>query len=161
MHAATMRVLLPRIGRLYSGDLISSLKRPDLWDRTRKTPVFRTEVLLAELPPVPAASLSVILCWHLLDLIPREALADVLLHIHKLMETGGVLFCLLHEPRLDKGADSAWELDGLTGLTRPHEGVAAFPYPALSNREIDRLLPTGSVKTFLTRSGWREVLVVK
>jgi len=161
IRSATMRVLLGRSGRLYSGDLISPLKRPDLWDRARKIAVFRTEVLLAELPPVPAASLSLVLCWHLLDLLPREALADVLLYIHKLMEPGGVLFCLLREPRLDKGADSAWELDGFTGLARPHEGGAAFPYAALSNREIDRLLPTGSVKTFLTRSGWREVLVVK
>lgn len=161
IRSATLRILLGRSGRLYSGDLISSHKRPELWDRTRKTPVFRTELLLAGLPPVPAASLSVVFCWHLLDLLPREALPDVLLHIHKLMESGGVLFCLLREPRLEKGADSAWELDGLTGLARAHDGVAAFPYPALSNREIDRLLPTGSVKTFLTRSGWREVLVLK
>lgn len=161
IRSATLGVLLGRSGRLYTGDLISSLKRPDLWDRARKTPVFRTELLLAGLPLVPEASLSVVLCWHLLDLLPREALPDVLLHIYKLMQTGGVLFCLLREPRLEKGADSAWELDGLTGLVRPRDGEVSFPYPALSNREIDQLLPTGSVKTFLTRSGWREVLVVK
>ena len=161
IRSATLAVLLGRSGRLYRGDLISSLKRSDLWDRTRKTPVFRTEVLLAELPAVIPDSLSIVFCWHLLDLLPREALAEVLLQIHKLMESGGVLFCLLREPRLDKGADAEWQLDGLTTLTRAREGVAAFPYPALSNREIDRLLPTGSVKTFLTRSGWREVLVVK
>jgi hypothetical protein len=161
MRSATLDVLLGRSGRLYRGDLISSLKRPDLWDRTRKTPAFRTELLLSELPLVPPASLSLVFAWHLLDLLPREALADVLLRIHKLMEPGGVLFCLLREPRLEKGADADWALEGLTGLTHAHEGIVAFPYPALSNREIDRLLPTGSVKTFLTRSGWREVLVVK
>lgn len=161
VRSATLGVLLGRSGRYYSGDLISPLKRSDLWDRTRKTPVFRTELLLAELPPVPEAALSLVFCWHLLDLLPREALADVLLRVHKLMEPGGVLFCLLREPRLDKGADSEWELEGLTGLRHAREGAGAFHYPALSNREIDRLLPTGSVKTFLTRSGWREVLVVK
>ncbi len=161
IRSATLNVLLGRSGRLYRGDLISPLKRPELWDRTRKTPVFRTELLLAELPSVAPSSLSIVFCWQLLDLLPREALADVLLQIHKLMETGAVLFCLLREPRLETGADCLWQLDGLTGLTRTHDGMAAFPYPALSNREIDRLLPTGSVKTFLTRSGWREVLVVK
>jgi hypothetical protein len=161
IRSATLNILLKRSGRLYRGDLISCLKRSDLWDRTRKTPVFRTELLLAELPAVPPASLSLVLCWHLLDLVPREALADMLLCIHKLMEPGGVLFCLLREPRLDKGADADWVLEDLTGLVRAHGGGTVFPYPALSNREIDRLLPTGSVKTFLTRSGWREVLVVK
>jgi hypothetical protein len=161
IRSATLTILLKRSGRLYRGDLISALKRPDLWDRTRKVPMFRTELLLAELPSVPPASLSLVFCWHLLDLVPREALADVLLHVHKLMEPGGVLFCLLREPRLDKGADADWALEDLTALTRNHDGATAFPYPALSNREIDKLLPTGSVKTFLTRSGWREVLVVK
>lgn len=161
IRSATLEILLKRSGRLYRGDLISALKRTDLWDRTRKTPVFRTESLLAELPPVPPASLSLVLCWHLLDLLPREALAEVLLRIYQLMEPGGVLFCLLREPRLDKGADAIWILEDLTGLARSSDGAVTFPYPALSNREIDKLLPTGSVKTFLTRSGWREVLVVK
>jgi hypothetical protein len=31
----------------------------------------------------------------------------------------------------------------------------------LTNREMERLLPSGSVKTFLTRSGRREILAVK
>lgn len=161
IRSATLRVLLQRSGRLYRGDLISPLARPNLWDRTRKTPVFRTELLLAELPAVPLASLSAVFCWHLLDLLPRDALADVLLRFHKLLEPGGVLFCLLREPRLEKGADAEWEMNGLAGLVHFREGAKPFVYPALSNREIDRLIPTGSVKTFLTRSGWREVLALK
>ena len=163
LRAATVRALLTRCGFLYRGDLISPLDRQDpaLWDRSRKTPIFRTDVLLAELPAMGAASLTSIFCWQLLDLLPRDALADVLLCFHRLLEPGGVLFCLVREPRLERGSDPGWELDGLTALVRVRDGVKPFAYPALSNREIDRLIPTGSVKTFLTRSGWREVLAVK
>ncbi|HUI40937.1 MAG TPA: hypothetical protein VL523_03105 [Terriglobia bacterium] len=163
LRAATVRVLLTRCGRLYRGDLISPLDRhdPALWDRSRRSPLFRTDVLLAELPDIAPASLTSIFCWQLLDLLPRDALADVLLCCYRLLEPGGVLFCLLREPRLEKGANPDWELDGLASLVRVRDGDKPFAYPALSNREIDRLIPTGSVKTFLTRSGWREVLAVK
>jgi hypothetical protein len=163
LRSATVRVLLPRCGKLYRGDLISPLERQEswLWDRSRKTPLFRTEALLDELPPIPAAALSVIFCWQLLDWLPRDALADVLLELHRTLEAGGVMFCLLREPRLDKGADPVWGMENLTSLFRDREGTRPFTYPALSNREIERLIPTGSVKTVLTRSGWREVLAVK
>jgi hypothetical protein len=163
LRASTVRVLLARCGRLYRADLISPLDRQDpaLWDRSRKTPIFRTDALLAELPAIPPESLTSIFCWQLLDLLPRDALADVLLRFHGLLEPGGVLFCMLREARLERGADPGWELDGLTGLVRIRDGSKPFVYAALSNRDIDRLIPTGSVKTFLTRSGWREVLAVK
>ena len=118
-------------------------------------------MLLAELPSLSSASVSVILCWQLLDLLPRDAVSDVLLFFHRLLEPGGVIFCLLREPRLEKGIESAWRMESLTTLVREHEGSKPFVYPALSNRDIERLIPTGSVKTFLTRSGWREVLAVK
>ena len=163
MRASTLRVMLERCGRVHRGDLVSPLERhePALWDRAGKLPVFLTELLLDYLPDVAPASLSVIFSWQLFDLLPRDAIADLVLRFHSLLEPGGVLFCLLREPRLDRGADTGWQLESLTGMVRTREGPKPFGYPALSNRELDRLIPTGSVKTFLTRSGWREVLVVK
>src|SRR5215469_790361 len=163
LHSATVRVLLTRCGKLYRCDLVSPLAGQDVsfWDRSGKTPLFRTEMLLAGLPAVPAGSLSVIFCWQLLDLVPHDAIAEVALHFHRLLAPGGVLFCMLREPRLERGADPDWRLEALTDLVKVREGSKPFDYPALSNRELDRLIPTGSVKTFLTRSGWREVLAVK
>lgn len=163
LRSVTVRILLARCGKLYRADLISPLERQDsaLWDRSRKAPLFRPDVLLAELPSLSPASVSAILCWQLFDLIPRDAVADVLLFFHRLLEPGGVIFCLLREPRLEKGIESAWRMESLTTLVREQEGSKPFVYPALTNRDIERLIPTGSVKTFLTRSGWREVLAVK
>jgi len=77
------------------------------------------------------------------------------------LEPGGVLFCLLREPYLLAGAEMMWWLGSLNVLASDREGRKAFPYPALSNREMERLAPQASVKTFLTRSGRREVLVIK
>ena len=163
LHSATVRVLLTRCGKLYRCDLISALDRrePSLWDRSGKVPVFRTEALLTGIPEVPPASLSAIFCWHLLDLVPHDAIAEVALRFHGLLAPGGVLFCMLREPRLEKGADPDWRMEGLTDLVRVREGSRPFDYPALSIRELDRLMTTCSVKTFLTRSGWREVLALK
>jgi hypothetical protein len=163
LHASTVRILLARCGKVYRGDIISPLERhePMLWDRSGKSPLFLTDLLLDYLPEVSTGSLSVIFSWQVFDLVPRDAIAGLVLHFHSLLEPGGVLFCLLREPRLDKGADADWQLDSLTEMARPRDGVKPFAYPALSNRDLDRLIPTGSVKTFLTRSGWREVLVVK
>ena len=163
LRSLTVRILLGRCGRLYRCDLVSPLERQDavLWDRSRKAPIFRPEALLAEVPILPPASISAIVCWQLFDLIPRDAVADVLLFFHRLLEPGGVIFCLLREPRLERGIESVWQMESLTTLAREREGSKPFPYPALTNRDIERLIPTGSVKTFLTRSGWREVLAVK
>jgi predicted neutral ceramidase superfamily lipid hydrolase len=52
----------------------------------------------------------------------------------------------------------------LVAATHTHSGADShkpFPYPALTNREVERLFPGGNVKTFLTRSGRREVLGIK
>jgi hypothetical protein len=163
MRASTLRVLLGRCGRVYRGDLVSPLERhePALWDRSGKIPRFLTDLLLDHLPDIAPGSISVIFGWQVFDLVPHDAIAEVVLRFHTLLEPGGVLFCLLREPRLEKGADSDWQLEELTDMVRTREGAKPFPYPALTNRDLDRLIPTGSVKTFLTRSGWREVLVVK
>jgi hypothetical protein len=77
------------------------------------------------------------------------------------LRPGGVLFCLLREPYLAKGAQSRWWFDSLKVLGAGIEMEAAFPHPALSNREIERLLPGGNVKTFLTRFARREILAIK
>jgi hypothetical protein len=36
-----------------------------------------------------------------------------------------------------------------------------YPYPAVTNREMEHIFPGGNVKTFLTRTGRREVLGIK
>jgi hypothetical protein len=41
------------------------------------------------------------------------------------------------------------------------ESDTPFPHPALTNREVERLVPGGNVKTFLTRSARREILAIK
>jgi hypothetical protein len=41
------------------------------------------------------------------------------------------------------------------------EGAGEFPYAPLSNREIEMLTAGCSIKTFLTRSHRREVVVLK
>ncbi len=73
----------------------------------------------------------------------------------------GVFFCLLREPSLVRGMQTTWWLDDLTKLGRECGGSAPFAHAAITNREMERLTPVGSVKTFLTRSGVREVLAVK
>jgi len=105
--------------------------------------------------------LAAIFCWQLLDLLPRDSLATVVLQLYMYLQPGGVLFCLLREPYLPKGGEPNWWLESLTTLGRDGNGSKPFPYPALTNREMEKLIPTGSVKTFLTRSGWREFLAIK
>jgi hypothetical protein len=72
-----------------------------------------------------------------------------------------MLFCLLREPYLPAGAETAWSFESLTALNSGPEGRQPFPCPALTNREVERLLPGGNVKTFLTRGARREVLGIK
>jgi hypothetical protein len=97
LRASTMRVLLERCGRVYRGDLVSPLERhePALWDRAGKSPVFLTDLLLECLPDISAGSISVIFGWQVFDLVPHDAIADVVMRFHTLLEPGGVLFCLL------------------------------------------------------------------
>jgi hypothetical protein len=73
----------------------------------------------------------------------------------------GVLFCHLREPYLVSGAESYSYFESLTVLGSTGESGKPFRYTALTNREMERLVPGGNVKTFLTRSGRREVLGIK
>ncbi len=162
-QSPTVNVLAERSSRVYVADLVSLARRGEerLWDRTGEAPVFRTERLLSELPAIPSGSLSVVFCWQLLDLLPRDALAEVVRRIYLYLEPGGVLFFILREPYLTRGADTTWYLETLTQLAARTADQRPFPYPPLSNREIERLIPAGIAKTVLTRSGLREVLAVK
>ena len=160
---ATVNVLLRRGAKLYVADLISPLQQgePSLWDRSGKHPVFLPGKLLVHVAEIPRDSLSVIFCWHLLDLLPREPLPVIIEQLCSYLRPGGVLFCILREPHLRAGAETAWWLESLMATGNSGEGREAFRYPALTNREMERLVPSGTVKTFLTRSGRREVLAVK
>ena len=163
VRSSTVNVLLERGSRLHVADLLSLVSRSDgkLWDHSGKAPVFRTERLLSELPTIHPGSVSIVFCWQLLDLLPREALADVVHRIYFYLEPGGVLFFVLREACLTTGADAIWYLETLTKLTALATGQKPFLYPPLSNREMERLIPAGIVKTVLTRSGLREVLAVR
>ena len=163
VRESTVNVLLERGSRVYVADLLSLVSRSQgkLWDHTGKTPVFRTERLLSELPIIRPGSVSIVFCWQLLDLLPREALADVVHRMYFCLEPKGVLFFILREACLTKGADTSWYLESLTKLGARGGGQKPFPYPPLTNREMERLIPTGVVKTVLTRSGLREVLAVR
>ena len=163
VRQSTTEVFLRRGAKLYVGDLVSlALERDSrFWDHARKTPRFRTDDFLAQLPEIPAGSISAIFCWQLLDLLPRDALAPLVLQMYLYLQPGGVLFGLLREPYLTVGMEPVWWLESLNRLRRDGEGRRTFPYPALTNREMEKLIPTGAVKTFLARSGLREVLAVK
>lgn len=159
----TVDVLLRRQSKVHIADLISPLRREEarFWDRRGKTSVFRSQDFIDQFPPISPQSISAILGWHLLDLLPREAHPSLLDRWLSYLHPGGLLFFLLREPRLEKGAEMAWWLEDLKLLGSSSEGRGPFLYPAVTNREVERLAPPGSVKTFLTRSGWREVLVGK
>jgi len=158
----TVDVLVGRGAKLYVADLVSALQQdhPQFWDRTKKVPVFLVQEFLAQMPPIPAASLNVICGWHLLDLLPREALQPTVERLLACLQPGGVFFCLLREAYLKTGADQVWWLESLTGLAAT-DAAKPFPYTVVSGRDLERLLSGGSLKSFLTRSGRREVLVLK
>ncbi len=80
---------------------------------------------------------------------------------YSLLQPGGVLFCILREPYLAAGAEARWWFETLTVVGSSAGKQKPFPYPAVTNREMERLFPGGNVKTFLTRSGRREVLGIK
>lgn len=159
----TLDVLLRRGAKLYVTDLVTPARRgdPEFWNRSRKQPVFRLEEFLTQLPSIAPESLTVVLAWHLLDFLPREALPGVMERLCSYLQPGGAVFCLLREPLLSAGADTAWWLEQLLVLGSNREGRGRFPYPAVTNREVERLAAACVVKTFLTRSGRREVLVLK
>jgi len=163
VHPATIDILLKRGCKLHISDLIAVARDadPKFLRRLGKTRIFLDDAFLDHIPPIPPDSLSVIACWHLLDLLPREALPGLLARCWSYLRTGGVLFCLLREPALAIGAGARWWLDSLLTLRSDAEDKLPFPYPVLTNRDIERLVPGGNVKTFLTRSGRREIVAIK
>ncbi len=160
---STLNILLKRGAKLYVSDLVTLALEAEtkFIRREGKNTVFLLDEFLENLPPIPPDSLSVITCWHLLDLLPRDALPGLLAKLWSYLQPGGILFCLLREPYLTNGAGTHWWLESLTALGSAAESKAPFPHPAVTNREIERLVPSGNVKTFLTRSARREVLAVK
>ena len=163
VRQSTVDVLLGRGSKVYLADLLTPLQRaePALWDRSGKDPVFLLDELLKHLPEIPPASLSVVFCWHLFDLVPRGSLPTLVGHLHDLLGPGGVLHGFLREPSLTKGAETTWWLESLTALGNAGADKEPFLLPVLTNREMERLFPSGTVKTFLTRSNRREILAFK
>lgn len=163
IRQSTVSILMRRGVKLYVADLISPLRKdsPQLWDRTQKVPQFRLEVLLEQVPPIPSASLNAVFCWQVPDLVPRAALPELTARLLSYLEPGGVFFCLVREPRLEQGAGTTWWLESLTTLGSRCDDARPFPHLPITNREMERLNPGGSVKTFLTRSGLREVVALK
>ncbi len=163
VYQSTLDVLLLRGAKLYVADLVTPAQcnDPAFWSRQGKIPVFLTADFLAQLPPIPPESLAAICCWGLLDLLPREALPALVERLHSYLQPGGVLFGILREPQMTVGAGARWWFESLTALGVANDQQMAFPYPAVTNREVERLFPGGNVKTFLTRSGRREVLGIK
>jgi hypothetical protein len=159
----TLNLLIKRGARVYVGDLVTTVQRvnPMLWDRSQKVPVFLVNDFLAQIPNIPPESLHAIFCWHLLDLLPREALQPVMDRLYLSLRNGGVIFFLMREAYLQKGAETTWWLETLNSMAVDGEGAKSFPFPVVSGRDVEKYLPTGSLKSFLTRSGRREVLVLK
>jgi hypothetical protein len=158
-----LNIFLSRGAKVYVADLLTPLVRgePAFWAQADKTAIFRLDEFLKQLPPIAAESLSTIFCWQLFDLLPRDALHGLVEHLWSYLKPGGMLFCLLREPYLSAGAETTWSFESLTVLRPGPESRQMFPYPALTNREVERLLPRGNVKTFLTRGARREVLGIK
>ncbi len=163
IRQSTLDVLLLRGAKLYLSDLITPAQQGNsvFWSRQGKTSVFLVDDFLAQMPPIPPDSLSAICCWGLLDLLPHEALPRLVERFYSYLQPNGVLFSILREPSVTTGAETRWWFQSLMVLGSSDTSHKAFPYPALTNREMERLFPGGNVKTFLTRSGRREVLGVK
>jgi len=159
----TVDVLLRRRAKVHVADLVTPLLREEsrFWERQGKTSVFRSQEFLDQFPSISPQSVSAILGWHVLDLLPREAHQSLLDRWLSYLHPGGLLFFLLREPRLEKGSEITWWLADLKVLGSHPSGRGAFSHPPLTNREVEGLAPPGSVKIFLTRSGWREVIVNK
>jgi hypothetical protein len=163
IRQSTVDVFIRRGAKLYVADLVTPARNgnPKFWDRSKKVPVFLTEDFLAQIPKVSVGSLSAVFCWHLLDLIPPEAIAPTIERLFSFLQPGGVLFSLLRQPYLAEGSDASCGLDGLKALEFGESGKKTFAYPVVTNREMERHFPSGSVKIFLTRLGRREVVALK
>jgi hypothetical protein len=163
VSSSTVNVLIKRHAKLYVADLVGPLQRgdPAFWRQEGKQTLFCTDRLLKEIPAIPPASLSLVCCWHLLDLVPRDAAPELVHALLSLLSPGGIFFCFLREPNLTAGKDVRWWLESLTTLGANGEESGQFPYKPLSNREIEKMTAGYSLKTFLTRSHRREVVVLK
>lgn len=163
VSSATVNILIKRHAKVYVADLIAPLQRDDpaFWRQEGKQMLFRLDELIKQLSRVPPGSLSLICCWHLLDLVPRDHVPELVQHFLSLLGPGGIFFCFLREPNLALGKDGRWWLETLTTLGADGEASGAFPYAPLSNREIERITASCSHKTFLTRSHRREVVMLK
>jgi len=163
VSSATVGVLMRRRAKVYVADLVSPLQRgdPAYWRHAGKQRAFCLDEFLKQLPDIPPASLRLICCWHLLDLVPRDHLPELVTFLLSLLAPGGIFFCFLREPNLGSGMEARWWFENLTTLGAEREGAGQFPYAPLSNREIEKLTAGCSRKTFLTRSHRREVVVLK
>lgn len=163
VSSATVGVMVKRHAKVYVADLIAPLQRndPKLWRKEGKQSIFCLDELLNEVPEVPPASLNLIYCWHMLDLVPQDQLPELVDHLLSLLAPGGIFFCFLRESNLAEGREARWRLETLTTLGSDSTGSGQFLYAPLSNREIERLTAGCSLKTFLTRSHRREVVVLK
>lgn len=163
VSSASVWVFMQRGAKAYVADLIAPLQQGDpvYWCRVEKKLTFLLDEFLVRLPKIPAASLQLICCWHLLDLIPGDQLPGLLNFLLSLLGNDGILHCFLREPSLKTGKDGRWWFESLTTFGAEGEGKGEFLYPPLSNREVEKLTEGYSVKTFLTRSHRREVVVLK
>jgi hypothetical protein len=163
IRQTTLDVLLLRGAKVYHADLITPALQDNkvFWSSKDKTPVFLVDDFLAQVPPIPPASLSAICCWGLLDMLPYQALPQVVERFHSFLQPNGVLFSILREPKVTTGVETRWWFESLTVLGSSDTTQKPFPYPAVTNRQMEQLFPGGNVKTFLTRAGRREVLGVK
>ena len=155
VYQATLDVLLKRGAKLYFTDLVALALQSDskFIRRRSKRTVFLIDEFLKNLPPIPPDALSAIACWHLLDLLPRDALPVLVAKLWSYVRPDGVLFCLLRKPYLANGADTRWWFDSLMVLGSDVESKAPFPHPALTNREVEWLVPSGSYNRWPTRCG--------
>ena len=163
VSSSSVRVFSQREAKVYVADLIAPLQKGDTayWRLVDKERTFCLDEFLAGLPRIPAASLQLICGWHLLDLVPRDQLPGLLNFLLSLLGNDGILYCFLREPNLKTGKDCRWWLESLTSLGADGEGKGEFSYPPLTNREVEKLTEGYSLKSFLTRSHRREVVVLK
>ena len=160
---STVSVLMKRQAKVYVADLIGPLQcnDPAYWRQEGKQTLFCLDKLLKRVPAIPPGSLRLICCWHLLDLIPREHVPELVRFLLSLLGPGGIFYCFLRELNLVTGKDNRWKLATLNSLGVETEDAGDFPYPPLSNREIEKITAGYGLKTFLTRSHRREVVVLK
>jgi hypothetical protein len=159
----TLEVLVRRGAKIYAADLITPVLQDDarFWDRSKKAPLFLVSDFLGQLPEIPSNSLTAILSWNLLDFVPHAAVPAVIERLFSLLEPLGVLFCILRESHITSGAERRCWLESLNTTRSQPDNQRTFSNPPISNREVERLLPGASIKTFLTRSGRREVLAMR